>query len=228
MNRSPLGRLFTIRNALVVGATPLAVAAVALYVHHYRNGWIRLCTILLGFAILMWAVTIFLSEVFETNSDMHESVEVASAVLVFWCVAGTVILVLSVVVLNAVHVYAWVTDPQKSTSLKVTVVIAMTLVSSVALFYFRLKLRFVYGCSEVCFGFIVAVARTTSDAASNSVASPTFLLAMLTASVYLIVRGLDNMHQGASKAPLDPFWIYIKSKIKIKEKQDNRVRIDPQ
>ena len=62
-----------------------------------------------------------------------------------------------------------------------------------------------YGLSEVLVGVSVAVERTTATTASG--ASPldtSFYLAMLTASVYLVVRGLDNIHQGFTNEPIDP------------------------
>jgi hypothetical protein len=40
-----------------------------------------------------------------------------------------------------------------------------------------------------------------------------FYLALLTAGVYLCVRGFDNIHPGSTKAPLDPVLVFLKARI---------------
>lgn len=63
------------------------------------------------------------------------------------------------------------------------------------LFWTRLRVRFVYGVSEAFVGIAVAVHRLDSEQALVTSSDISFYFAILTASVYLIVRGLDNMHQ---------------------------------
>lgn len=69
-----------------------------------------------------------------------------------------------------------------------------TLVAGIALFFFRLKLRGLYGATEIMAGITVASYRVVSTA-DGGYLRPEFYLAILTAGVYLVVRGMDNMHQ---------------------------------
>ncbi len=84
------------------------------------------------------------------------------------------------------------------------------LVAGGVAFWLRLRFRCVYGLTEVMVGVVVGVYRLLTDTSS---ALPSFMggsgslqafLALLTASIYLVVRGLDNMHQGLYKEPKDP------------------------
>ncbi|MEQ6289619.1 hypothetical protein ACFPAG_03220 [Vogesella sp. GCM10023246] len=80
-------------------------------------------------------------------------------------------------------------------------VIIVTIVASF-LFIFRLKFRFWYGLSESLCGIVVAISKSQSSL--SGIFNTNYLLIILTASVYLIVRGFDNMHQGiySIKSPL--------------------------
>ncbi|MDB5825668.1 MAG: hypothetical protein JWR21_4372 [Herminiimonas sp.] len=81
---------------------------------------------------------------------------------------------------------------------KAALITMITLASGVGLFWFRLSFRLLYGFSEALVGVLVAGHRITT-----SLSSVDLYLAILTAGVYLVVRGLDNMHIGW-KNPLDP------------------------
>jgi hypothetical protein len=72
--------------------------------------------------------------------------------------------------------------------------VVATGVTGCVLFYFRLKARCLYGCSEVLVGLLVAGARLNAEAVPGLNAP--ILVALLTAGAYLVVRGLDNIHQG--------------------------------
>jgi hypothetical protein len=76
---------------------------------------------------------------------------------------------------------------------------ALPLVAAAALFSFRLGFRAIYGLSEAAVGLWVGVGRVNTDAAGSALIIP-----ILTASVYLMVRGFDNIHQGLTKDPKDP------------------------
>ncbi|MDN7182231.1 hypothetical protein M0D69_30290 [Caballeronia sp. SEWSISQ10-4 2] len=95
--------------------------------------------------------------------------------------------------------YDWATRPDIAPAWRLSVVLGVTLVASVVLFLFRLKARCVYGCSEAVAGLYAA-----QNVATGDIHGPAFFFALLTAGVYLCVRGLDNKHQGATKPPLDP------------------------
>lgn len=83
----------------------------------------------------------------------------------------------------------------------VVATVGVTVVLGSALFFVRLRLRFLYGLSEALIGVAVAGHRASAEQSIF----PThfgFYLAVLTAGVYLVVRGLDNIHQ-ATKDPDD-------------------------
>ena len=79
---------------------------------------------------------------------------------------------------------------------------AVTLLGGMSLFYFRLRLRCFYGISEVIVGVYVGGQRVVVE--NNNQLDIALLFAILTTSVYLVVRGLDNAHQGWTKEPYDP------------------------
>jgi hypothetical protein len=81
---------------------------------------------------------------------------------------------------------------------------AIPVVMGSMLFYFRLRYRSVYGLSEALVGVFVSVYRMSNRSTDADSISPDFVLAILTASVYLVVRGFDNIHQGLKQKPPDP------------------------
>lgn len=77
------------------------------------------------------------------------------------------------------------------------------------LFWFRVLCRAAYGLTEVLVGISVASYKyVEASAGSHSTVSldPNLLIALLTAGVYLVVRGLDNVQQGLSSVPGDPIF----------------------
>lgn len=100
--------------------------------------------------------------------------------------------------------YLWLLDPSSRQPLTVVAAGALTLAIGGLLFFFRLKLRCVYGLSEALVGVVVAVHRVATTAISAATFDAGFYLAILTAGIYLVVRGLDNVHQGLTKEPIDP------------------------
>lgn len=85
-------------------------------------------------------------------------------------------------------------------------VIATALLGSI-FFVFRLKLRFIYGLTEAMVGLMVAGHRVGFDPTSMAGGNAALFFAVLTAGVYLVVRGLDNMHQAwETKSDLALNW----------------------
>ncbi|WP_386071336.1 hypothetical protein ACFJIW_12075 [Tahibacter sp. UC22_41] len=84
---------------------------------------------------------------------------------------------------------------------KAIVVGVITLYFGGMLFLFRLRRRGIYGLTEVLSGVLIAGYRFVSD---GGMSDPALFLVILTAGVYLVVRGIDNIHQGLTKEPLDP------------------------
>jgi hypothetical protein len=74
-----------------------------------------------------------------------------------------------------------------------------------ALFWFRLRFRATYGTSEIYAGLYIYVQQLESRGGGLTLHGrhPDIgLLAVLASGVYLVIRGMDNFHQGMSKDPL--------------------------
>ena len=82
-------------------------------------------------------------------------------------------------------------------NLKISLPALSVLIIGYLLFIFRQKKRLLYGFSEVIVGVMAAVLHAQRVIkGESSLNSPELYLAVLTASVYLIVRGLENMSIG--------------------------------
>ncbi len=76
-----------------------------------------------------------------------------------------------------------------------------------ALFYWlRTKWRVTYGLSEACLGVAIASHRAYDDQVNWAFDNFSFYAAVITAGVYLVVRGFDNVSQG-QKLTTDPILI---------------------
>ena len=75
---------------------------------------------------------------------------------------------------------------------------SFSLISAYLLFVFRLRWRAFYGITEVVVGFLV-VMHNAILFYEEGLKSNSFLVAVLTAGIYFMVRGLDNWHQGRVK-----------------------------
>ena len=97
-----------------------------------------------------------------------------------------------------------------SVTFKTTSAIAisiLTLVSGCLLFFYRHRCRCVYGVAEVMAGLFIAGYKFFETEATKALTDPNFYLVMLTAGVYLVVRGLDNVHQGIDRDPIAQAFI---------------------
>lgn len=99
--------------------------------------------------------------------------------------------------------YLWILSPSLSNSGAMFLTALLTFMVGLSLFYFRLRARAIYGVTEAAIGLVVAAHRVATE--DVEITSTSFYLAILTASVYLVVRGLDNVHQGLIKDPVDPY-----------------------
>lgn len=97
--------------------------------------------------------------------------------------------------------YIFLLSPESGRTPTVFITVIMTLGLGIGLFIFRLKARAYYGLTEIMVGVTVAVYRVTTTPGSNLISSTDLYLAVLTAGIYLVVRGLDNVHQGLDKEP---------------------------
>jgi hypothetical protein len=99
-------------------------------------------------------------------------------------------------------VYLWLQDYEGARITKVSIAIILTAIIGILLFFFRLTARSLYGASEALVG--LGIAATKVGAVDVEFSNSNFLLTLLTAAVYLVVRGLDNIYIGLTKEPLDP------------------------
>ncbi|MCO8590317.1 hypothetical protein [Burkholderia multivorans] len=67
------------------------------------------------------------------------------------------------------------------------------------LFVFRIKKRMMYGVTEILVGLVAASYRVTASGA-GAYLHPEFYIVIITAGVYLVVRGMDNIHQAIKAA----------------------------
>jgi hypothetical protein len=102
--------------------------------------------------------------------------------------------------------YLWSQAPTLSEGGAIAAAVILAAGGGGILFYFRLQLPAVYGLTEIVVGVTVAAQRA-ADSSNNLNAG--LLLVLLTAGVYLVVRGLDNIHRGWTKPPLDPLLQWV-------------------
>lgn len=93
------------------------------------------------------------------------------------------------------HLYEVLQDPEINRSILLWSAIPLTLTIGAALFFIRLKFRCLYGSTEVIVGVAVGYFQV-AKVNSNIPLDESFFVPFLTAAIYLVVRGLDNMHAG--------------------------------
>ncbi len=85
----------------------------------------------------------------------------------------------------------------------------ITLLLGVSLFGFRKGARGLYGLTEVVAGVSIAAYRISTENTDLLNASPEIYIVLLTAGVYLVVRGLDNMEKESLSFGLGAFGIRL-------------------
>ena len=111
-------------------------------------------------------------------------------------------------------IFLWLKSPSISKTSAVILTALLTLGVGSILFYFRLRMRAIYGLTEAAIGIVVAGNRAITQI--DQFTSSDFYLAILTASVYLIVRGFDNIHQGLTKEPIDQYGTKLFTFLKMR------------
>lgn len=97
----------------------------------------------------------------------------------------------------------WAYEKSTPSILLAVIIGVVTLLFGSVLFWIRLRYRAVYGVTEIGVGVLVASHRSYSFSAPTFVPETDFLLFLLTAGVYLVVRGFDNIYIGFFKEPRD-------------------------
>lgn len=111
-------------------------------------------------------------------------------------------------------IFFWLKSPTISKTSAIILTSLLTLSVGSMLFYFRLRMRAIYGLTEAAIGIVVAGNRALTQI--DQFTSSDFYLAILTASVYLIVRGFDNIHQGLTKDPIDQYGTKLFAFLKMR------------
>ena len=104
---------------------------------------------------------------------------------------ATIVLTLA----GAIYGYIWLRSASLSQGALVSAVVIATAIAGAMLFTFRLYARAMYGSTEAIVGLVIAGQRASVEV-QWPIEDINFDLAVLTAGVYLVVRGLDNVHQG--------------------------------
>lgn len=96
----------------------------------------------------------------------------------------------------AIHAFEQAMQGSAATrSLMVVVTALFTAAVGGLFFIFRLRQRLIYGATEAVAGIAIAAHRMSIEPTPGLPTDTGFYFAVLTAGIYLVVRGLDNMHQ---------------------------------
>ena len=126
--------------------------------------------------------------------------------IVYWTFGTTIfsasyVLIMYGVAAIAIDTWGWLKsfwgqlDPLTNQSQFIVITGLITLFAGCLFYLFRIKQRFLYGFTEACIGVVVGMHRVTLEQWPEAPKNTDFYLALLTASIYLVVRGIDNMHQ---------------------------------
>lgn len=108
--------------------------------------------------------------------------------------------VISVVILSiysaAIDCIAWISTPIFSDYHISLITCIAVMFFAYSLFLFRTYKRTLFGLTEIIIGLIISVNHAINISHSTQ-ADMSMVLAILTAGIYLVVRGMDNMYEGA-------------------------------
>ncbi len=108
--------------------------------------------------------------------------------------------------------YVWVTGLVLTRQSVIAVAIGTFAVGGV-LYVIRYHFRCIFGLTEIVVGVSIGTFKISSDTEINA----EFYFVLLTAAIYLVVRGLDNFQQGLTKDPKDKLMKWL-----LKESQPIR------
>lgn len=95
---------------------------------------------------------------------------------------------------------------------------AVAFLAAVALLEFRNRFRSTYGVTEMLLGLYVAVNKFSNIGQIENAASRDLLIGVLTASVYLMVRGIDDIKLGFHE---DPLFLYLFAKHPLPDSEND-------
>ena len=100
--------------------------------------------------------------------------------------------------------YVWVTGLVLTRQSVIAVAIGTFAVGGV-LYVIRYHFRCIFGLTEIVVGVSIGTFKISSDTEINA----EFYFVLLTAAIYLVVRGLDNFQQGLTKDPKDKLMKWL-------------------
>jgi hypothetical protein len=209
--RRHLNRPLALRQAISTSAQVAAGLAIEFVLmrwlgHTEAFGWIAVIGGTLG-----CAATVLHELQFRDRSDgrLLLSLDMAIAVLGPFFAAGAIAAfalmawhLLSGIPAAAVAGIGWL-HSVTTKAWMVVATVSLTAVTGAAFFIFRLRQRFIYGLTEATAGIVIAAHRMNQEPGVGLPSESGFYIALLTAGIYLVVRGLDNMHQAIRAG--DPF-----------------------
>jgi len=182
---------------LIVAAASVANAVITVHISHFVD---LLPYTLWGFGFL--AVSSASGMYDEDNRDNRTDSEIFHDFLgglVFLAVVIPIVITLIFsFYISLKDAYTWATSPTFGRYQTIFLVALISTLIAYSLFIFRLYKRTIYGMTELLVGLLVSVHHGLSINVIDN-ADPTFFLAILTAGIYLMVRGFDNIHVGMSE-----------------------------
>lgn len=110
------------------------------------------------------------------------------------------------------YLFGLLTSPDRNPTYAGIVTSVFVLFIGYLLFLFRLHTRALYGWVELFVGLTVAYAQVQNLKKDAYIFEPTIAMSLLTASVYLIVRAMDNINEGQKSDKLIAIWRKYKTR----------------
>ena len=114
-------------------------------------------------------------------------------------------------------VIAWAIDPKTGRFPALVLCVPLTLSAGLILFGIRLHVRTAYGVTEVAVGLVVALWQILNASPDKPLLEFGTLMGLLTAGVYLVVRGLDNIYVGWKAEKPDFFVRMLRKALPMKK-----------
>lgn len=160
--------------------------------------------------ILGILLVIIFARLWYTEYRTRENLSGAMRVFLLFSLIGGAVLVGAFYYCLAASTYdllEWVVENRNSPYSGPILASVIVLFAGLGLFWFRLRCRITYGITEILAGISIASYKYVEASASLAPAdatNPNLFIVLLTAGVYLVVRGLDNIQTGLALAPIDP------------------------
>ena len=111
-----------------------------------------------------------------------------------------------------IYSFGLLTSPERNPTYAGIIASIFVLLLGYILFQFRLNARALYGFVELLVGLGVAYAQVQNLKKDAYIFEPTIAMSLLTASVYLVVRAMDNMNEGRKSDKLIQIWRKYRTK----------------